>query len=134
MSKETTRAKVAQAKQRPCVSVVDDDDGVLHSLVLYLSMKGFEVTAYGNGKELLGSHALDLCRLFILDINMPEMDGFALLQNIRSLGISAPVVLMSGLGDQQIEARAQASGAAAFVNKPLDPKALLNIVTQLIGN
>lgn len=134
MSKEAIKAKVAQDGQRPCVSVVDDDDGVLHSLVLYLSMKGLETTAYSNGKDLLGSQALDLCRLFILDINMPEMDGFALLQNIRSLGISAPVILMSGLGDQQIEARAQASGAAAFINKPLDPKALLNIVTQLIGS
>jgi FixJ family two-component response regulator len=119
-------------RQKPCICVVDDDDAVRHSLDLYLSMKGMEVCSYGGGKQLLDDEKIYLSHLFILDIHMPEMDGFLVLQELRSRGIDAPAILMSGLGDQQIEARAEGSGVAAFFNKPIDPKTLLDTVIELI--
>ena len=130
----TIDAKVVKEQQKPNICVVDDDDAVRHSLDLYLSMKGMEVFAYSSGKQLLEDETILVSHLFILDINMPEMDGFAVLEELRLRGIGAPAIFMSGLGDRQIEERAEASGAAAFFNKPINPKALLETVVELIDN
>ena len=120
--------------QKTCICVVDDDDAVRHSLDLYLSMKGLEVFVFCSGKQLLEDRAILASHLFILDINMPEMDGFTVLEELRLRGIGAPAIFMSGLGDRQIEARAEASGVAAFFNKPIDPRALFETVVELIDN
>ena len=126
-------AKVATEKQRPCICVVDDDDAVRDSLELLLSMKGMEVLTYSRGQQLLDNERNVLPHLLILDIHMPEMDGFELLTQLRQRGIDAPIILMSGLGDRSIELRAENSGVAAFFNKPIDPHALYQKAVQLIG-
>ena len=125
-------AKVVTEKQRPCICVVDDDDAVRDSLELFLSMKGLKVLTYGSGQQLLENERNVLPNLLILDIHMPEMDGFELLKQLRQRGIDAPIILMSGLGDRSIELRAKNSGVAAFFNKPIDPHALYQKVVQLI--
>ena len=119
-------------KQRPCICVVDDDDAVRDSLELFLSMKGLEVLTYGSGQQLLDNEGRVFPQLLILDIHMPEMDGFELLSHLRQRGMDAPVIFMSGLGDRAIELRAENSGVAAFFNKPIDPHGLYQKVVQLI--
>ena len=119
-------------KQRPCICVVDDDDAVRDSLELFLSMKGLEVLTYSSGQQLLDKEGRVFPQLLILDIHMPEMDGFELLSHLRQRGMDAPVIFMSGLGDRAIELRAENSGVAAFFNKPIDPHGLYQKVVQLI--
>ena len=119
-------------KQRPCICVVDDDDAVRDSLELFLSMKGLEVLTYSSGQQLLDNEGRVFPQLLILDIHMPEMDGFELLSHLRQRGMDAPVIFMSGLGDRAIELRAENSGVAAFFNKPIDPHGLYQKVVQLI--
>lgn len=120
-------------KPRPCVCVVDDDDAVRDSLELFLSVKGLEVFTYAGGRQLLDNESCVLPKLFILDIHMPEMDGFELVTQLRQRGIDAPVIFMSGLGDRSIELRVVNFGVAAFFNKPIDPHALYQKMVQLIG-
>ena len=119
-------------KQRPCICVVDDDDAVRDSLELFLSMKGLKVLTYSSGQQLLDNEGRVFPQLLILDIHMPEMDGFELLSHLRQRGMDAPVIFMSGLGDRAIELRAENSGVAAFFNKPIDPHGLYQKVVQLI--
>ena len=113
---------------------MDDDYAVRDSLELFLTMKGMDVLAYGDGQQLLDNEQNVLPHLLILDIHMPEMDGFELVTQLRQRGIDAPVILMSGLGDRSIELRAENSGVAAFFDKPIDPHALFQKVVQLIGH
>lgn len=124
--------KVVTEKQRPCICVVDDDDAVRDSLELFLSMKGLKVLTYSSGQQLLDNEGRVFPQLLILDIHMPEMDGFELLSHLRQRGMDAPVIFMSGLGDRAIELRAENSGVAAFFNKPIDPHGLYQKVVQLI--
>ena len=128
-----SEAKLDRERLRPCICVVDDDDAVRDSLDLFLSLKGMNVVAFGSARPLLDCDTALAAHLLILDVHMPGMDGFTLLEALRLRGVAAPVILMSGLGDRHIAARAEVSGAAAFFEKPIDPQALLATVRQLLG-
>jgi len=115
----------------PLVYIVDDDDAVRDSLDAYLTLKGMDVVVFGSAQELLG-YENGLPNLLIIDVNMPEVDGFMLLEALRNRGHDAPAVLITGLGDPDIRARAERAGVAAFFDKPIDPPVLFSTLTQLL--
>ena len=116
---------------RPSVYVVDDDDAVRDSLDVYLTLKGMDVTAFRSAQELL-NHKDVLPNILILDVNMPSIDGFMLLEMLRERGHDEPAVLITGLGDPDIRARAERAGVAAFFDKPIDPSILFSALTRLL--
>jgi FixJ family two-component response regulator len=116
---------------KPLVYIVDDDDAVRDSLDAYLTLKGMNVAVFGSAQELLG-HEDVLSNLLIIDVNMPEIDGFMLLETLRDRGNDAPAVLITGLGDSDTRARAVRAGVAAFFDKPIDPPVLFSTLTQLL--
>jgi len=81
---------------RPRVCVVNDDDAVLVSLKFLFSAAGFEVRAFANGKGLLASTALRRADCFVLDHKPRGHDGLDLARKLRSLRLSAPIVLTTG--------------------------------------
>ena len=115
----------------PLVYIVDDDDAVRDSLDAYLTLKGMDVVVFGSAQELLATRNA-LPNLLIIDVNMPEIDGFMLLETLRNRGHSAPAVLITGLGDPDTRARAERAGVAAFFDKPIDPPVLFSTLTQLL--
>jgi CheY-like chemotaxis protein len=74
--------------------IVDDDDAV--RIDAYLTLKGMDVVVFGSAQELLG-YENALPNLLIIDVNMPEIDGFMLLETLRNRGHDAPAVLITGL-------------------------------------
>ena len=89
------------------------------------------VAVFGSAQELLG-HENALPNLLIIDVNMPEIDGFMLLETLRNRGNGAPAVLITGLGDPDTRARAERAGVAAFFDKPIDPPVLFSTLTRLL--
>jgi two-component system chemotaxis response regulator CheY len=80
-----------------------------------------------------GSKALELCRagavdLVVLDLNMPTMDGFTVLQTLKDEGIKLPVVVVTANIQVEASQRARDLGARAVVQKPLDPKKIETLV------
>lgn len=116
---------------KPSVYVVDDDDAVRDSLDAYLTLKGMSVNVFGSAQELL-DHDDGFPNLLIIDVNMPEIDGFMLLETLRNRGHDAPAVLITGLGNPDTRARAERAGVAAFFDKPIDPPVLFSALTRLL--
>jgi two-component system, LuxR family, response regulator FixJ len=118
--------------RQPEIHIVDDDEAVRDSLDVYLTMKNIRVVVFASAKDFLerSSFALDL---LILDVNMPEIDGFTLLEILKEKQYSGPVILISGLGDPEIKARAQHAGVAAFIDKPVDTPFLYSTITSLLS-
>jgi FixJ family two-component response regulator len=123
--------RMASFLPKPLVYIVDDDDAVRDSLDAYLTLKGMNVAVFGSAQELL-SHEDVSPNLLIIDVNMPEIDGFMLLETLRDQGNDAPAVLITGLGDPDTRARAERAGVAAFFDKPIDPPVLFSALTRLL--
>jgi two-component system, LuxR family, response regulator FixJ len=117
----------------PTIYLIDDDDAVRDSLDVFLTLKGMSVVAFSSGQHLLDGE-LDDPNLFILDVNLPELDGFALLETLRQRGCGAPAVFITGLGNPEIRAKAERAGAAAFFDKPIDAPVLYKTVAKIISD
>jgi len=102
------------------ILLVDDEPEILDVIAEFLELKGHAVETASNGKSgldmVLGHNDFDLV---FSDIGMPEMDGLALLEKIRSNEIDTPVILISGQGDVSNTIRALQLGALDFIVKPV---------------
>ena len=99
------------------VLVVDDDADVRALVSELLTRAGYEVSEAPNGREALKSLFDERPDLVLLDISMPELDGWATLDRIRELS-DVPVVMLSALGAELEKVRALRAGADDYVTKP----------------
>jgi CheY-like chemotaxis protein len=103
------------------VLVVDDDPVVSKSFDRVLSRKGYIVVSAENGLEALSKVAHDEYDAVFTDIKMPGMDGIEVAQQMRARRPWTPVVIITGYGSAEHEARAEAAGVRSFLRKPLSP-------------
>lgn len=114
--------------------IVADDDNIFRSLVVeILTDAGYEVTAEVNGLlawEKLQAEGADMA---VLDINMPEMDGFALLKNIRTdeRFKEMPVLMLTIRAFAEDQVQGYDTGADDYLTKPFDNSVLLARVKAL---
>lgn len=104
---------------------VDDEPAARYAFFRRLRPRGYEVTTAGDGPEallLLLQHDFDG---IVLDIRMPGVDGFELLERIRSLAPRVPVVMLTGLTGNGALYRSIRLGCDGFVEKPYDTEELL---------
>ncbi len=115
------------------VLIVDDDSRLRELIRVNLEYDGMTVREAGTADEGLRALDDDPPDLVLLDVMMPGLDGWAMLQRVRERhGLEAlPVIMFSGKTDGGAE-RAHASGAQAFVGKPLDPLALVEQAKALL--
>lgn len=122
-------------EKRP-VLVIDDDPDVRELLRANLTRAGFEVVLAQDGREGIELAQVRRPGLILLDLMMPGVDGFSVLQALKqnSATLEVPVVAMTGHDDVRLRARARllSLGAADLVAKPLDMKSLLAEVQILI--
>ena len=114
------------------VLVVDDDLDIQLLLRLELSAEGYDVVTAGNGREALELIPAIAPDCVLLDVMMPELDGWGVLRELEDPKPS--VVMVSGLatdGDQHLTMAVEL-GALGFVPKPFDPNALLEIVGRAV--
>ena len=116
------------------ILVVDDDENILNLERTILEQKGFHVTSATGGAEalrLLGEGAYDLV---LLDVMMPELDGFAVCRKIkedpRLAGL--PVIFLTAKGGGEALAEGFESGAVMYINKPFTANKLLTIVNTML--
>jgi len=117
--------------QAPLIYIVDDDDAVRDSLNAYLTLMGMSVATYDSGQQLLDSE-IGTPQVLIIDLNMPDIDGFMLLEELRKRGVDTPAIFMTGLSDPDARARAVDAGVQVFFDKPIVPKKLLSCVLHLL--
>jgi two-component system nitrogen regulation response regulator NtrX len=118
--------------QKAHLLIVDDEANTLASLSRAFRLAGHEVTVCDNTNK-----ALDLMRtqhfdLILSDVVMPGKDGLALLEDIKSQGVTTPVVMMSGQAHIEMAVRATRLGALDFLEKPISTEKLLLTVENAL--
>jgi len=108
--------------------VVDDEAIVLSTCRRILEEEGFDVLLVPTAEEALEVLERTTVSLVLIDIKMPERDGFYLMDVVRELCPKTPVLLMSGYHTVETVEEATRRGAAAFIPKPFTPEELLSAV------
>ncbi len=121
-------------KFRPSILVVDDDPSVAGMLRDALDLRGYDVFLACNGLE--GLHVLggQVVEGILLDIQMPEMDGPTMLDELRWLGYQTPVVVMSGDLNGSTLRQLAKEGAQGFMFKPFSLPALHRLCVTVFEN
>lgn len=111
----------------PCrlVALVDDDADLRTATAQLLSLDGFEVTPFADGRAALAAIGADFAGIVVTDVRMPRLSGIDLLAALRDRDADLPVILMTGHGDVAMAVQALQSGAWDFLTKPFDPSALI---------
>ena len=114
------------------VLVVDDDAGVRDVIEQALTGEGYTVHAVTDGREALASLQHQHPDLILLDVNMPNVDGWQVLEELRAAaGRQTAVVVMTG--GYEAQDRALSSGAQGFLGKPFELEDLLGTVEAHVG-
>jgi len=118
----------------PRILITEDEPHLRQVLKLQLENGGFDVIEARDGLEALEIARRELPDLILLDVMMPQMDGWEMLRRVQEQhGIgSIPVVMFSGKLDERTQAQATERGAQAFVGKPFDLQALLDQTKQIV--
>ena len=124
------------------ILVVDDEPDAVEFVRVVLEEAGYEVISAGNGAEGLTVARAEKPDLVVLDVLMPEKDGFSAFSDMRRDEAlkSIPVVMLTGVGEQTgISFSAEAMGEFlgekpdAYVEKPIDPEALQQTVAAVLS-
>ncbi|MBP5949081.1 sigma-54-dependent transcriptional regulator [Pseudomonas iridis] len=112
------------------VLLVEDDRSLREALADTLLLAGHDYHAVGSAEEALTAVAREAFSLVISDVNMPGMDGHQLLSLLRVRQPQLPVLLMTAHGAVERAVDAMRQGAADYLVKPFEPKALLDLVSR----
>lgn len=107
------------AKKR--ILIVEDERPLAHALELKLSHEGYETVVAFDGKDGLEKALTNTFDLILLDLILPEMDGFAVMAELRAKKIKTPVVVLSNLGQDEDRKKAKDLGVINYLVKSNAP-------------
>ncbi len=116
------------------ILVVDDEPNIVLSLEFLMKKAGFEVEVARNGQEALAAIARRPPDVLLLDVMMPEMDGFEVCERLRAdpRGRATKVVMLTARGRDSERQRGLALGADAYVTKPFSTRELVARVRAML--
>jgi CheY-like chemotaxis protein len=112
------------------VLIVDDDPAIVEVMTMILAAEGYPVLAATNGQEALDAITTHRPALVLLDLNMPVMSGWELIEQLRTSAIDVPVVVVTA--GQLAREEATRLNVAGHLSKPFDLEDLLAIVSQFV--
>jgi len=122
MNSENTRYKIL---------VVDDEQRMVRFIQLNLEQDGFEVVTAYNGKEALEQVRTQLPDLILLDIMMPDINGFEVLKKIREVN-NVPVIMLTAKGEEDDRIQGLELGADDYITKPFSPRELVSRIRAVL--
>jgi len=116
------------------ILVVDDSVTVRQMVGLTLRKAGFEVIEGADGEEGLQQLQRERVVLVITDLNMPIMDGIALVKAIRQLPTHRfiPILVLTSQTQESMKQEARAAGATGWIGKPFNPENLLKVIARVL--
>lgn len=117
------------------ILAVDDSPTIRALVSKALRTAGFEVFLAVDGVDGVGALTEADPHLIITDINMPRMDGFGLIENVRATGAYAdvPILVLTTESGADLKARARSAGATGWIVKPFEDERLIAVIDKVLG-
>lgn len=116
----------------PLIHLIDDDEAVRGALSLLISTVGLRVQTWADPQAFLTDFDRDSIGAIVLDVRMPGVSGFTLLQQLIAQGVDQPVIMLTGHATIDMCRRAFKAGAAEFLEKPVNDDALLEALQNAV--
>jgi len=130
---EREEGGAAPAAAREVSIAVVDDDLVIQELVkTTFERPGWKVTAFGDGQQFVASLEQASYDLVLLDLLMPRMNGFEVLQHLRSRGLEVPIIVLSALSQKETVMKVIGFGIKTYMIKPLKPELILRKTVEIL--
>ncbi len=114
---------------------VVDDDFIVHKIIAKAVEKtGWSVSYYSSGPDFLQSAGEQNFEVLLLDLMMPGMDGFQVMENLQQKGLAIPTIILSALTKKESVLKARDLGVTSYLGKPLKPENVLEKVVDLMMN
>ncbi len=122
---------IQESSQGRLILVVDDEARMVRFIQLNLEHDGFQVISAYNGREALEQVRSQLPNLILLDVMMPDLDGFEVLERIREQS-AVPVIMLTAKGEEDDRVRGLELGADDYITKPFSPRELVSRVRAVL--
>ena len=127
-----TTDQTSSTASKAHIIIVDDDEAMRVSLAQWLELSDFDVTVYSDARDALGDITPDFAGVILTDVKMPKMDGITFTKSVLTCDRDIPVIIMTGHGDVPMAVDAMKSGAYDFVEKPFEPKDIVESIIRAI--
>jgi DNA-binding response OmpR family regulator len=118
------------------VLVVEDDREINELVGAYVQIAGFEYRSALDGASALAEAREKQPSLIVLDLMLPDTDGFEVCRRLKSNEDTAqiPIVMLTALSDEEHQRKGRECGASDYITKPFDPDRLLAAIKENAGN
>lgn len=110
------------------IAIVDDHAPFRNATCRVLDGAGFSTRGFASAADFIRSGSLVGTDCLVLDVTMPDIDGFSLQECLRATNYELPIIFCSGVENDRAIARARANGAASFLRKPVTAQQLIKAV------
>jgi len=112
------------------VLYVDDSEETLEVIQIILAKSGYQILTASSGKQAVEVCSKEQPDLVLMDINMPDLDGFASIQLLRSSGYNNPVIMLTASENEEDRAKAKAIGCVDYILKTLDMRDIESVIDR----
>jgi FixJ family two-component response regulator len=119
--------------KKASICLLDDDSSMLKALDRLLKSDGFNAEPFSEPAAFLSAVEKNPCRVAILDVWMPEMNGLEVQAALQEFSPETRIIFMSGRDDPSIRQTALGAGAFGFLSKPFDDEVLLQLVRDALA-
>jgi FixJ family two-component response regulator len=116
----------------PTVFVVDDDISVRESLELLIRDQGWEPILFESAREFMARKSMPVPSCVVLDVNLPDLSGLDLQQQISGANSISPIIFITGYADIPMSVRAMKAGAIEFLTKPFDQNTIVDAIRSAL--
>lgn len=115
------------------VHVVDDDEAMRHSLAFLLETAGHDARTYASAVEFLEAAPGMERGCIVTDVRMPGLSGLEMVERLKAMGVTDPVIVITGHADVPLAVHAMKAGVSDFIEKPFPQEALLSAIETALA-
>ena len=116
----------------PLIHLIDDDEAVRDALSLLISTVGLRVQPWADPQAFMTTFDRETIGAIVLDVRMPGISGLTVLETLVAQGVDQPIIMLTGHGTVEMCRRAFKSGAAEFLEKPVNDEQLIEALQNAV--